>query len=254
MADESGEDSALDALAEKGRAAREAEDRKKQEAAAKIEAEQSDSHRKQAAWRLSPLATNPLRFVFSIPFWVVWGVTLMMAFPYFRFFLNGGHPVHGSDKTGSRWVLDPAKDGYALFYVFLASTTIVIIGIVWRILAKRAGSRAFAAETAWAEAAPFTVLGYPAAVGQDEHRYKLDIYFTGRIPSRAKFADVMRGVDTDIRDDHHGQYCRFVADYPRDDHPARNAQRFSRAFHAIVEQVLVAMKDECPVDRIEVRG
>ena len=57
----------LDELAARGRAARLAEDKQKAEARAKVEAEQSDEHRKNAAKRLSPLARNPIRWVFSIP-------------------------------------------------------------------------------------------------------------------------------------------------------------------------------------------
>jgi hypothetical protein len=245
-------DESLDELAAKGRATRLAEDKQKAEWRAKVEADQSDDHRKQAAKRLSPLARNPIRWAFSIPGWVLWGASFMIAFPYFRYFANGGHPVHGSDKMGSKWVLDPHKDGYALFYIFCAVTTLVLLGFLWAILTKRAGARAFAAETAWADKQPFQVLGYPTAVGQDENRYNFEIFFVSSRPPFEQFSDALRGIDDCITAESES-YERFRAQYPKDAHPAKNAQRFAKTLHAIVE-LLVKMQNEHPVDRIEVRG
>lgn len=242
----------LDALAEKGKAARLVEDSKKAEQRAKIAADQNDDHRKEAAKRLSPLARNPIRWAFSIPAWVLWGASFMMAFPYFRYFANGGHPVHGSDKMGSKWVLDPHKDGYALFYVFCAITLLVILGFAWTILTKRAGARAFAEETAWADSQPFPVLGYPTAVGQDENRYFVEIFYVGSRPPHQQLADALRGLDDCVTAESES-YERFRAQYSRDAHPAKNAQRFARTLHAITE-LLVKMQNEHPVDRVEVRG
>jgi hypothetical protein len=240
-------------LAEKGKAARQAEDQRKAELRAKFEAAQSAEAQKQAMWRLSPLALNPLRFVLTIPGFMVWGVSFMMAFPYFRYFISGA-PVHGFSKTGGRWVLDPAKDGYALFYVFVAATLPMLAAFVWKSRAWAAGRRRFAEETAWVEALRFAVLGYPAALGADEHRYKLTIYFTGRVPDQS-FADVARGVDSYLRDEGRGSgYLRLVADYPRDDPPARNAQRFATTLHELVGRVLTPLLAEHPIDRIELEG
>ena len=129
----------LDELAEKGRAVRIAENRENTELRAKLEAEQSDEARRAARWRLSPLALHPLRFTFSLPFWIAWTASVLMAIPYFRWFVTGV-PVHGSDKTGSKWVLDPTKEGYLLFYPFVIFSTIVVAGIVWKVIAKRAGN------------------------------------------------------------------------------------------------------------------
>jgi hypothetical protein len=247
-----GEES-LEELAAKGRATRLAEDKQRAEARAKIAAEQSDTDRARAAWRLSPYAGNPIRWVFSIPGWMVWGVSLMMAFPYLRYFANGGHPVHGSSRGGRGWVLDPEKDGYALFYVFLATTTLLLAGIVWRVIVARSGARAFRAESAWAESQPFGVLGYPTAVGQNERIYKIELFFVGTRPRREQLGDALRGLDDCVREDSWSdRHCRYIAGYPADQ-PVKSAQRFARTLRAIVA-LLVTLQDEHPIDRVEIRG
>lgn len=238
-----------DELAAKGRAARSAEEQHKAELKAEINQLEDERAVKAAAWRLSPLAMQPFRFLMTLPFYTLWGLSVAMAFPYFRYFATGA-PVHGSSRDGSRWVLDPTKEGYTLFYPFVLLTALLIAGIVWKRIAWRAGRRRAAEEAAWAQTLPFPVAGYPTAVGAHDHRYKLVVYFVDRAP-QSSLADVMKGIEPCVNDTSIGKRSRFTIDYP-DGPPPPNAQRFVIAMHAFADVVLVPLHAERPIEHVEV--
>jgi hypothetical protein len=239
-----GED--LDELAAKGRAAREAAAAREATNRASNGEWRTAEIEKTAVRRISPLALNPLRFMFSIPFFTLWLGSAFVSIPYFRYFATGA-PVHGGITT--RWVLDPTKEGYALFYPFPVLTLLAIVGAVWWRRCRAAGRVALAAEAEWAKTLPFPIIGYPDVFGHEDERYRMKLEFATR-PDLEKLRDILAGIDPYVTAETLGDYPKFIATYPRD-HEARNTQRFAATFHAIAA-VLARVHAEHPIELLEV--
>ena len=236
------------------------DDGRRAEQRARVEGPQGPEARSRAVWRLSPLVPRDLGWLFGAaqPIGVVLIFIVLSGLLYLRYFANGGHAVEGGGRMGGSFVFDPQKDGYGLFYLFVATMLVVLGGLVWAFLAKRAGQRWYADERAYADELPFSVFGYPAVVGEHESEYQIDIYFVAEEPDSEKLVGLLMGIDGLIKhkdpDRKHGaDGWHFIAVYPKGEASGSNAQRFVGAVRAITGG-LVAMHAQYPIDRMELTG
>ncbi len=235
------------------------DDQHRAEQRAKVEGLQGPEARNRAAWRLSPLVPRDLGWLFAFvqPIGVALIFIVACGVMYLRYFANGGHPIEKPGRSGGSVIFDPKTDGYGLFYLFIATLLVAIVIVVWAFLAKRAGRRTYAEERAYSQELPFSLLGYPAVVGEHESTYSIDIYFVDKEPDHGKLAGLLTDIDGFIKDDDRDRRRRsgwhFTADYPKGEASGNNAQRFVGTVRALTG-ALVTMHAQYPIDRIELTG
>ena len=235
------------------------DDGRRAEQRARVEGPQGPEARSRAVWRLSPLVPRDLGWLFGAaqPIGVVLIFIVMSGLLYLRYFANGGHPVEGGGRMGGSFVFDPKTDGYGLFYLFIATLLLAIAILVWAYLARRAGKRRYAEERAFAQALPFSLLGYPAVLGESGDEYAIDLYFVDKEPEREKLVGLLTDIDGFIKDKDPARRSRpgwhFAAKYPALEASGNNAQRFVGTVRAITGG-LSMMHAQYPIDRIELTG
>jgi hypothetical protein len=210
---------------------------------------------KMIALNISPFA-NALRinYFLKIVIPMIWIASLAMAYPYFVFFMSG-ETVDGFDyKSSSHWTLNPAVDGYGLFWPFAILTTgIVVYGILWLIATANANS--FKKEFAWLKTLPFPILGYPGVLESDSrNRFEISIHYMGRPPENLFVDNVIRGLNKEIAYDRRYVVDLLKIDFSSEWSPSsKSGFKFHKLLHLLSDRVLVPLHDQYPINQIRVK-
>lgn len=204
-----------------------------------------ERERKLAARRMSPLARK-LTFPYGVKlaYVIFYLTTFAMALPYFRYFVTGA-PVHGSSH-GSKWVLDPTKEGYTLLWPFVIMSVPLLVALVMRPFATRDARRRMLKEETWLATLPFPIVGYPQLVGADSRYRHIEIQYL-HTPDHERLQDIIRGIDSRLD-------CRHNSNIITLDLKLENAHQAGCLLFDLVrplcEVVLLKMLAEYPIHQV----